>query len=114
MATKTETRTDRTGFVPGVVHLALDVADRGQSTAIAVLQEARAELRASSSGIEMVGRSRRRIRFARRREDRRRFERDAREFGGARRRCQERAGRPAPRKARDDRDCRRAGPERAA
>jgi hypothetical protein len=51
--TKTETRTS--GFVPGVVHLALDVADRGQSTAIAVLQEARAELRAVvEHGIEMA------------------------------------------------------------
>src|SRR5262252_1103811 len=52
--TKTETRTS-TGFVPGVVHLALDVADRGQSTAIAVLQEARAEIRAVfEHGIEMA------------------------------------------------------------
>ncbi len=32
--------------VPGVVHLALDVADRGQTTAIAFLQESRAELTA--------------------------------------------------------------------
>lgn len=52
--TKTETRTT-TGLLPGVVHLALDVADRGQSTAIAVLQEARAELRAVvEHGIEMA------------------------------------------------------------
>jgi len=37
------------------MHLALDVADRGQSTAIAVLQEARAELRAVvEHGIEMA------------------------------------------------------------
>jgi hypothetical protein len=44
--TETLTRTtDRTGFVPGVTHLALDVADRGQSTVIAVLQDARVELR---------------------------------------------------------------------
>src|SRR5215470_3265006 len=51
--TKTETRSS--GFVPGVVHLALDVADRSQSTAIAVLQEARAELRAVvEHGIEMA------------------------------------------------------------
>ena len=49
---KTE-RTERTGILPGVVHLALDVADRGQSTAIAVLQDARAELRAAvESGVE--------------------------------------------------------------
>ena len=46
MATKTETRTDRHGLVPGVAHLALDVADRSQSTAIALLQDARGELRA--------------------------------------------------------------------
>lgn len=49
MATKIDTstlaRTDRTGFVPGVAHLALDVVDRGQSTVIAVLQDARIELR---------------------------------------------------------------------
>src|SRR5262245_8410475 len=51
--TKTETRSN--GFVPSVVHLALDVADRSQSTAIAVLQEARAELRAVvEHGIEMA------------------------------------------------------------
>ena len=46
MATqKTESRTTH-GFVPGVAHLALDVVDRGQSTTIAVLQDARTELRA--------------------------------------------------------------------
>jgi len=51
MATKTETPTlARTngvahGFVPGVAHLALDVVDRGQSTVVAVLQDARIELR---------------------------------------------------------------------
>lgn len=38
------------GVVPGVVHLALDVADRGQSTVIAVLQEARIELRTAVDG----------------------------------------------------------------
>ena len=59
MATKTETptltRTDRAGFVPGVAHLALDVVDRGQSTAIAVLQDARAELRTFvDNGIEFA------------------------------------------------------------
>jgi len=43
--TKPETRTNPAGFVPGVAHLALDVVDRSQSTAIAVLQDARAELR---------------------------------------------------------------------
>lgn len=51
MATKTDsvssTLTTRhaLGFVPGLANLALDVADRGQSTAIAVLQDARSELR---------------------------------------------------------------------
>ena len=45
--TPTFTRTtDRAaGFVPGLANLALDVADRGQSTVIAVLQDARGELR---------------------------------------------------------------------
>src|SRR5262249_28363259 len=52
--TKTETRTSN-GFVPSVVHLALGAADRSQSTATAVLQEARAELRAVvEHGIEMA------------------------------------------------------------
>jgi len=50
---KTETlarTTDRPGFVPGVTHLALDVVDRGQSTFIAVLQDARIELRTLVDG----------------------------------------------------------------
>ncbi|HEY0252594.1 MAG TPA: hypothetical protein VGC41_13760 [Kofleriaceae bacterium] len=34
------------GVVPGAAHLALDVADRSQSTAIAVLQDARVEIKA--------------------------------------------------------------------
>jgi hypothetical protein len=51
MATqKSETKTDRNGVRPGVVHLALDVADRGQSTALAVLQDARIELRTAVDG----------------------------------------------------------------
>lgn len=59
MATqKTETssaKLERVGFVPGVTHLALDVADRGQSTLIAVLGDARIELRtAVDSGIELA------------------------------------------------------------
>src|SRR5262245_42121711 len=62
MATKLEsttsptfTRTDRAGFVPGVANLALDVADRGQSTIIAVLQDARGELRVLvDNGIELA------------------------------------------------------------
>lgn len=32
------------GVVPGVVHLALDVADRGQSTALSLLNDGRTEL----------------------------------------------------------------------
>jgi len=53
--TKTETPSARQGVLPGVVHLALDVADKGQSTAIAVLQDARIELRAAvEHGIELA------------------------------------------------------------
>jgi predicted phage tail protein len=53
--TPTFTRTDRAGFVPGVTHLALDVVDRGQSTVIAVLQDARSELRTfADHGIEFA------------------------------------------------------------
>jgi len=53
MATKTDSKT--AGFVPHTVALVLDVADRGQSTTIAVLQEARAELRAAvDNTIELV------------------------------------------------------------
>jgi len=41
--------------LPGVVHLAIDIADKGQSTAIAVLQDARIELRAAvEQGIELA------------------------------------------------------------
>jgi hypothetical protein len=62
MATKLETttsptftRTDRHGFVPGVANLALDVADRGQSTVIAVFQDVRGELRTlAENGIELA------------------------------------------------------------
>ena len=43
-------RTERTGLLPGVVHLALDVADRGQSTAVALLQDVRIELRGAVEG----------------------------------------------------------------
>ena len=54
MATpKTESRIH--GVVPGVAHLALDVVDRSQSTAIAVLQDVRTELRTVvESGIELA------------------------------------------------------------
>ncbi len=45
----------RSGLLPGVVNLALDVADKSQSTAIAVLQDARVELRtAVEHGIELA------------------------------------------------------------
>ncbi len=40
----------RNGVVPGVAHLALDVVDRGQSLALAVLHDARAEIRAVADG----------------------------------------------------------------
>lgn len=46
VASKIETRAGAVlGLVPSAVHLALDVADRGQSTALGILQDARAELR---------------------------------------------------------------------
>ncbi len=47
---KTESKSDRNNARPGVVHLALDVADRGQSTALAVLQDARTEIRTAVEG----------------------------------------------------------------
>jgi len=54
MATqKTESRNH--GVVPGVAHLALDVVDRGQSTTLAILNDARTELRTVvDSGIELA------------------------------------------------------------
>ena len=52
---KTEMSSVRQGVLPGVVHLAIDVAEKGQSTAIAVLQDARIELRgAIEQGIELA------------------------------------------------------------
>jgi hypothetical protein len=51
----TKSEVTRSGFVPAVVHLALDVADRGQSTAVSVLQDARTELRSAvDSGIDLA------------------------------------------------------------
>jgi len=44
--TTTKLSTTTHGFVPGVAHLALDVADKTQSTVIAVLQDARVEIKA--------------------------------------------------------------------
>lgn len=53
--TKFDTSAPRNGILPGVVHLAIDVAEKGQSTAIAVLQDARVELRAVvEQGIELA------------------------------------------------------------
>jgi hypothetical protein len=52
---KTESPNSRAGVLPGVFHLAIDVADKGQSTALAVLQDARIELRSAiDQGIELA------------------------------------------------------------
>lgn len=52
---KIEASAVRQGVLPGVVHLAIDVAEKGQSTAIAVLQDVRVELRgAIEHGIELA------------------------------------------------------------
>jgi hypothetical protein len=52
---KLEMSSARPGILPGVVHLAIDVAEKGQSTAIAVLQDVRIELRgAIEQGIELA------------------------------------------------------------
>ena len=52
---KTDSPATRHGVLPGVVHLAIDVADKSQSTALAVLQDARIELRtAVDQGIELA------------------------------------------------------------
>lgn len=52
---KIEISNTRHGVLPGVVHLAIDVAEKSQSTAIAVLQDARIELRgAIDQGIELA------------------------------------------------------------
>lgn len=53
---KSETaKPERTGVLPGVVFLAIDVADRGQSTAIAAIHDARVEIRtAVDSGVELA------------------------------------------------------------
>jgi hypothetical protein len=52
--TKSELTNHRGGVVPGVAHLAIDAVDRGQSTAIALLQDARGEIRlVVETGIEL-------------------------------------------------------------
>ena len=63
----TRTNNERLGFVPGVTNLALDVADRGQSTVIAVLQDVRGELRTFvENGIELAEKTASQVfRFAR-------------------------------------------------
>ncbi|HWO22550.1 MAG TPA: hypothetical protein VNO30_27515 [Kofleriaceae bacterium] len=48
--TSSITRTDRGALLPGVVDLALDLADRGQTAALALLQDARIELRGAVDG----------------------------------------------------------------
>lgn len=55
-ATKIESKLESTRSEPkSVVHLALDVADRSQHTAVAVLQDARMELRSAiDSGLELA------------------------------------------------------------
>ena len=46
---------ERSGLLPSVVYLAIDVADRTSATALALLQDARAELRAGvDGGIELA------------------------------------------------------------
>ena len=52
---KIEIASARHGVLPGVVHLAIDVAEKSQTTAIAVLQDARIELRgAIEQGLELA------------------------------------------------------------
>jgi len=55
-ANKIEPKLESTKSDPkSVLHLALDVADRGQHTAVAVLQDARIELRSAiDSGLELA------------------------------------------------------------
>jgi hypothetical protein len=66
MATKLDTTPSTTltkngvpaGFVPGLATLALDVAEKTETTAIAILQDARGELRALvDNGIELAEKS---------------------------------------------------------
>lgn len=53
--TKPEGSNARHGILPGAVHLALDVAEKSQSTALAVLQDARIEIRTViDQGIELA------------------------------------------------------------
>src|SRR5579883_2114149 len=52
---KADLRSDRTGFIPNIGHLALDVIDRGQATTLGVLHDARTEIRtAVDHGIDLA------------------------------------------------------------
>ncbi|MBA3462104.1 MAG: hypothetical protein H0T46_19245 [Deltaproteobacteria bacterium] len=52
---KSELKLEKTAEPKSLLHLALDAADRGQSTAVAVLQDARVEVRAAiENGIELA------------------------------------------------------------
>ena len=52
---KSELKVEKTSEPTSLVHLALDAANRGQSTAVAVLQDARVEVRtAIENGIELA------------------------------------------------------------
>jgi hypothetical protein len=52
---KSELKVEKATEPKSLVHLALDAADRGQSTAVAVLQDARVEVRtAIEHGIELA------------------------------------------------------------
>src|SRR5258705_12062170 len=52
---KSDTKPERSGVLPGVVFLALDVAERSQSTALAAINDARVEIRSAvDSGIELA------------------------------------------------------------
>lgn len=74
MATKLETTPTTlaknglpAGFVPGLANLALDVAEKTETTAIAILQDARGEIRSLvENGIELAEKSTQALfRFAR-------------------------------------------------
>jgi hypothetical protein len=64
---RTELSPHRAGVLPSVVYLAIDVADRGSTTSVALLQDARTELRAGvDGGVELAENlARALIRFAR-------------------------------------------------
>lgn len=54
-ASKNELKVEKTESPTSLVHLALDAADRGQSTALAILQDARGEIRtAIEHGLELA------------------------------------------------------------